>query len=86
MTSAAPGFSVPWHSKKGRDTRLSDITVAAMSELPTTKQWRADQISGIKGAGREGLVAEMINLHTGQRQPLPLRPSQASDFKHGLPR
>ncbi len=70
--------------QKGAETKLSDITVAAMSELPTTKQWRADQISGIKGAGREGIVAEMINLHTGERQPLPLRPSQASDFKHGF--
>jgi hypothetical protein len=37
--------------QKGAETKLSDITVAAMSELPTTKQWRADQISGIKGAG-----------------------------------
>jgi hypothetical protein len=70
--------------QKGPQTKLSDITVAAMSELPTTKQWRGDQISGVKGAGHEGLVAEMINLHTGQRQPLPLRPSQASDFKHGF--
>jgi fructose-1,6-bisphosphatase/inositol monophosphatase family enzyme len=70
--------------QKGAETKLSDITVAAMSELPTTKQWRADQISGIKGAGRAGLVAEMIDLRTGQRQPLPLRPSQASDFKHGF--
>ena len=31
--------------QRGEATRLSDIVVAAMTELPTTKQWRADQVS-----------------------------------------
>ncbi|HEX8834703.1 MAG TPA: hypothetical protein VF719_10905 [Abditibacteriaceae bacterium] len=70
--------------QRGAATRLSDITIAALSELPTSKQWRADQISGVKGAGREGIVSEMINVQTGERKPLPLRPSQAHDFKHGF--
>lgn len=70
--------------QRGAQTRLSDITVAAMSELPTAKQWRADQISGIRGGGPDGIVAEMIDLNSGERSPLLLRPSQATDFKHGF--
>ena len=70
--------------QRGAQTMLSDITVAAMSELPTAKQWRADQISGVRGCGLAGIVAEMIDLKSGERTPLPLRPSQATDFKHGF--
>ncbi|MDF2441288.1 MAG: hypothetical protein JWN98_2272 [Abditibacteriota bacterium] len=70
--------------QRGSQTRLSDILVSAMSELPTAKQWRADQISGVRGGGRDGIVAEMIDLKSGERTPLPLRPSQATDFKHGF--
>lgn len=68
----------------GPSTCLQDICIAAMSELPTTKQWRADQISGIKGCGCEGLVTESINVLDGTRQTLQLRPSSATDFKHGF--
>ncbi len=70
--------------QRGPQTRLSDVVVAAMSELPTAKQWRADQISGIRGGGAQGLVAEMLDIRGGQSAPLLLRPSQARDFKHGF--
>ncbi len=70
--------------QRGPETNLSDIVIAAMTELPTTKQWRADQISALAGAGRAGLLAESLNLFTGQRQPLPLHPSTAIDFRHGF--
>lgn len=70
--------------QRGEQTRLRDLTVAAMTELPTRKAWASDQISGVKGCGPRGLVAERIDVRGGTRQPLPLRPSQATDFKHGF--
>jgi fructose-1,6-bisphosphatase/inositol monophosphatase family enzyme len=70
--------------QRGASTSLQDIEIAAMSELPTLKQWRADQVSGVKGCGREGLRAQAINILNGERADLQLRPSQATDFKHGF--
>ncbi|HVE16348.1 MAG TPA: hypothetical protein VNB29_06405 [Chthoniobacterales bacterium] len=65
----------------GEITSLSDIKVAAMTEIPLTKQWRADQISAIEG---RGIVAEALNVLDGSRAPLELRPSRATDFRHGF--
>lgn len=45
--------------QRGAHTHTGDILVAAMTELPTTKQSRADQFSAIKG---QGVVAEAFNL------------------------
>jgi len=70
--------------QRGPATNTSDIVLAAMTELPTTKQWRSDQVSAIAGAGRTGLRAESLHLFTGVRQPLLLRPSSATDFRHGF--
>ncbi len=70
--------------RRAEGTRLGDIVVAAMTELPTTKQWASDQISGIRGCGPQGLVAERCDIRSGHRQPLGLRPSQATDFRHGF--
>jgi hypothetical protein len=63
---------------------LGDLVVAAMTELPTSKQWAADQVSGIRGCGPRGLVAERVNVLDGRRTPLRLGPSQARDFRHGF--
>jgi hypothetical protein len=63
---------------------LGDIVVAAMTELPTSKQGRADQFSAVRGAGRAGLRAEGLDLQTRARQPVGARPSQARDFRHGF--
>jgi fructose-1,6-bisphosphatase/inositol monophosphatase family enzyme len=65
----------------GPATSLSDICVAAMTEIPLTKQWRADQVSAIKG---RGITAESVNVLDGSRAPLELRPSGATDFRHGF--
>jgi len=65
----------------GEITSLSDIKVAAMTEIPLTKQWRADQISAIEG---RGITAEAVNVLDGTRSPLELRPSKAADFRHGF--
>jgi fructose-1,6-bisphosphatase/inositol monophosphatase family enzyme len=60
--------------------RLRDITVAAMTELPTAKQGAADQLSGVRGAG---VVAERVDLRGGTREALAVRPSTATDLEHG---
>jgi fructose-1,6-bisphosphatase/inositol monophosphatase family enzyme len=70
--------------QKGAANRVGDIVVAAMSELPTAKAWRADQISGVKGCGAEGLVCEAVNVFTGEKTPLHFKPSGKTDFKHGF--
>ena len=60
--------------------RLRDITVAAMTELPTVKQGAADQLSAVRGAG---VVAERIDLRDGRRAAFSVRPSVATDLEHG---
>ncbi len=68
----------------GDRTHLGEILVAAMTELPTSKQWAADQISGVRGCGLQGLVAERVNVRGRGRSRLLIRPSQATDFRHGF--
>ena len=70
--------------QRGARTNLSDIVVAAMTELPTSKQWRADQISAVRGAGARAVRAEWVDVRAGTRGTLQLRPSQATDFRHGF--
>ncbi|MDR3405941.1 MAG: hypothetical protein P4L99_25875 [Chthoniobacter sp.] len=70
--------------QRGEATRLSDLVVAAMTELPVTKQTLADQISGVRGCGPDGIVAQRIDLGTNHREPVTLRPSSAGDFRHGF--
>lgn len=65
----------------GSETNLSDICVACMTELPTSKQWRADQVSAVRG---QGLVSEAVNVLDGTRSGLVLQPSQATQFEHGF--
>jgi len=67
--------------QRGAETKLSDLFIAAMTELPTTKQWRADQISAVRG---RGIVAESVNVFDNTRAPIKLEPSKASDFRHGF--
>lgn len=70
--------------QRGRRTHLGDLVVAAMTELPTSKQWRADQFSAVRGGGLNGIVAEAVDVRTGKRTKLPFRPSQAANFQHGF--
>jgi hypothetical protein len=67
--------------QKGGLTRLSDIEIAVMVELPTTKQWRADRISAVRG---RGTVADSVNVFTNETEPLLLRPSRAENVLHGF--
>jgi fructose-1,6-bisphosphatase/inositol monophosphatase family enzyme len=60
---------------------LADIVAAAMTELPTMKQGAVDQLSAVRGGG---LVAERVDLRSGAREPLALRPSSATDLEHSF--
>lgn len=70
--------------QRGAATHLGDIVAATMTELPTSKQWRADQVSAVRGGGRDGVVAEAVHVITGTRTRLALRPSRARDLHHGF--
>jgi len=71
--------------QRGAKTNLTDIMVAAMTELPTSKQGRSDQLSVVRGGGRRGIVAEAVDVRGGGRKKLfPPQPSQARDFRHGF--
>lgn len=67
--------------QKGPKTEVRDIVVAAMTELPTTKQWRSDQLSAVRG-GR--LISSGLDVRTGKRAALALRPSRATDYSNGF--
>ena len=67
------------------EARLGDIAVAAMTEIPTTKQWRADQLSAVRGCGPDGVVVEGLDVRTGDRHRLPsVRPSAIAHLDHGF--
>ena len=65
----------------GAATRLRDIEVAVMTELPTSKMGHADVLWAVKG---RGAAAERVDLRTGATSPLPLRPSSADTIAHGF--
>lgn len=67
--------------QRGEATRLSQIVAAAMTEIPTSKQWRADTLSAtIDGP----LVCQSLDVRTGAAHPLRLVPSAANSFAHGF--
>lgn len=66
---------------KGTQTRLRDIEVSVMTELPTSKLGCADVLWAIKG---RGACAERVDLRDGGSQPLPLQPSTATTILHGF--
>jgi fructose-1,6-bisphosphatase/inositol monophosphatase family enzyme len=65
----------------GLSTRLRDIEVAVMTELPTSKMGQADVLWAVKGQGAFG---ERVNLATGAAAPLALSPSRATNIHHGF--
>ena len=67
--------------QRGAKTNLSDIVVAAMTELPVSKQDRADQFSAVRG---RGVKAERFDLRTGGRTKFSPRPSRAKGVAHGF--
>lgn len=67
--------------QRGAKTSLSDIMVAAMTELPTSKAGFADQLSAVRG---QGVRADRLDLRTGRREKFLPRPSTARDLAHGF--
>jgi fructose-1,6-bisphosphatase/inositol monophosphatase family enzyme len=67
--------------QRGARTHLGDIVVAAMTELPTSKQTRADQLSAIRGQGVRAETHDLIAATTRRWIP---RPSRATHFEHGF--
>ena len=67
--------------QRGDRNNLGDITIAAMTEIPTSKQWRSDQLSAIRG---RGVQAEAVDVFSGKRQKLPVKPSNAKNCRGGF--
>jgi fructose-1,6-bisphosphatase/inositol monophosphatase family enzyme len=67
--------------QRGAKNTLADITVAAMTELSTSKMWRSDQLSAVRG---QGVTARAFDLRTRRWSKLAVRPSRATDFEHGF--
>lgn len=66
---------------KGEATRLQDVEVAVMTELPTTRQATSDVLWGVAG---QGAAAERHDLVTGASRPLAIVPSRATTLRHGF--
>jgi hypothetical protein len=66
---------------RGAETRLSDVEVAVMTELPTTRQATCDCLWALRGGGVRG---ERLNSFTGQRRDLVVQPSRATTLTHGF--
>ena len=68
---------------KGPGTRLRDIEVAVMTELPTSKMGFGDVLWAIKGHGAR---ARRVTLDGDQYafKPLPIGASRADTIKHGF--
>ena len=68
--------------QRGADNTLADIEVSAMTEIPTTRQWRADQLSATRGGGMHASAFDIRNQF--KQSPVELQPSQASDVRHAF--
>jgi hypothetical protein len=66
---------------KGAATRLRDIEIAVMTELPTSKMGQADVLWAIKRGGAHG---RRVDLATGAHEPLKFSPSTAKTIDHGF--
>jgi fructose-1,6-bisphosphatase/inositol monophosphatase family enzyme len=66
---------------KGPATRLSDIVLAAQTEIPLLKQHLSDQVWAIRG---KGVQARRRNRLTGAVEPLTLSRSRARTIAHGF--
>ena len=62
--------------------RLRNIEVACMTEIPTTRQWRADQVSAIRGQGIKATILDVRNQYAESDSEL--QPSQASEVQHAF--
>jgi hypothetical protein len=66
---------------RGDATRLQDVEVAMMTELPTTRQATSDVLWCVAGEGAKG---ERCGLADGGARPLAIVPSQLATLRHGF--
>jgi len=66
---------------RGAATRLEDVQIAVMTELPTTRQASADVLWAVVKGGARG---ERIDLRSGAARPIAVVPSQATSLRHGF--
>jgi hypothetical protein len=66
---------------RGDATRLQDVEVAVMVELPTTRQSTSDVLWCVRGRGTRG---ERHELREGAVRPLAIVPSAADTLRHGF--
>lgn len=66
---------------RGAQTRLSDVVLAVQTEVPLVKQHLSDVLWAERGRGTH---AERFDRLSGERKPLPLRPSRATSIEHGF--
>ena len=66
---------------RGRETNLSHIEAAVMTEVPTTRHRVSDQLWAVHGGGAH---RETVDLTSGERREIPLRPSRADSLAHGF--
>jgi len=66
---------------RGPATRLSDIELAAQTEIPLVKQHLCDVLWAAQG---EPVRAERVNRLSRERRPLHPRPSAAPSIAHGF--
>jgi fructose-1,6-bisphosphatase/inositol monophosphatase family enzyme len=66
---------------RGESTRLADIEVAVMTELPTSKLRYGDVLSAIRG---RGVIARRVDLLDGSVSSFTPRPSGAKRIDHGF--
>jgi hypothetical protein len=69
---------------RGPETTLEDIFLAAMTELPISKQGFADQVSGIKGQGPNGIRGTRLNLFTETTSSITFEPYTGDQLEHAF--
>lgn len=65
---------------RGAETRLSDIVLAAQTEIPLLKQHLCDELWALRGRGAS---LQRVNRLSGSIESLPIRPSRAPHLAHG---
>lgn len=61
---------------------LADIEVAVMTEIPTTRQWRADQVSAVTGEGIQSTAFDVRADFSSTK--IELRASDATEVCHAF--
>lgn len=72
LTGVAPNGPAP---------KLSDIVLAVQTEIPTLKQYLADELWAARG---RGFAAARVDVLRGTSTPVTLRPSRADGIAHGF--